>query len=115
MRPPGSILRAHSANTSVSSCRYSTYELGTPSRSSSSSYCLPAKYGGDVTTSATDPSATSGTARASPQTKGSATGLGGTTSSASDTTGGWKRRYKPEASWLSLRPTPKLDVEVGRR
>ena len=24
-----------------------------PSRSSSSSYCLPAKYGGDVTTSAT--------------------------------------------------------------
>ena len=66
MRPPGSSLRAHSANTSVSSWRYSTYELGTPSRSSSSSYCLPAKYGGDVTTSATEPSTIASMCRASP-------------------------------------------------
>ena len=57
MRPPGSSLRTHSAKTSVSISRYSRYDDGTPSRSSSSSYCLPAKYGGDVTTSATDPSA----------------------------------------------------------
>ena len=34
---------AHSAKTAVSSSRYSRYDDGTPSRSSSSSYCLPAK------------------------------------------------------------------------
>lgn len=50
--------------------RYSRYEAGTPSRSNSSSYCLPAKYGGEVTTRATEPSVTWAMLRASPQTKG---------------------------------------------
>ena len=37
MRPPGSSVRTHSANTARSNSRYSMYELGTPSLSSSSS------------------------------------------------------------------------------
>ena len=91
MRPPGSSVRAHSANTSRRSSRYSKYDDGTPSRASSSSYSLPAKYGGDVTTSATAPSAMVVMCRASPQTNGSATGLGGSTSASSDSAGGIKR------------------------
>ena len=91
MRPPGSSTRTHSANTSSSSWRYSRYDDGTPSRSSSSSYCLPAKYGGDVTTSATEPSAMVSMLRASPHTNGSATGVGGSTVSSSLTTGASKR------------------------
>ena len=54
MRPPGSSTRRHSANTSSSIARYSRYELGMPPSPSAVSYALPAKYGGDVTTSATD-------------------------------------------------------------
>ena len=70
---------AHSANTSVSSWRYSAYEDGMPSRSSSSSYCLPAKYGGDVTTSATEPSTIASMWRASPSWNGSTISYGSTT------------------------------------
>jgi hypothetical protein len=62
-----------------------------PSRSSSSSYCLPAKYGGDVTTRATEPSLMLSMCRASPQTKGSSTGTGGRTSISADSSGGSKR------------------------
>ena len=91
MRPPGSSLRTHSANTSVSISRYSRYDDGTPSRSSSSSYCLPAKYGGDVTTSATEPSATRSMCLASPRTKGSSTGSGRGTSSSAVRSGRRKR------------------------
>ena len=83
MRPPGSSTRTHSANTSCSNSRYSRYDAGTPSRSSSSSYCLPAKYGGEVTTSATEPSASVCMSRASPHTSGSVTGVGETTVSSS--------------------------------
>jgi hypothetical protein len=90
MRPPGSSFRAHSANTAVSRSRYSRYDDGTPSRSSSSSYCLPAKYGGDVTTSATDASGTASMWRASPCTNGSATSAV-TTASSVDSSGGRKR------------------------
>jgi hypothetical protein len=71
--------------------RYSRYEAGTPSRSNSSSYCLPAKYGGEVTTRATEPSVTWAMLRASPQTKGSATGSGASTVSSSDSSGVLKR------------------------
>ncbi len=91
IRPPGSSTRTHSANTSWSSSRYSRYELGTPSRSSSSSYCLPAKYGGEVTTSATAPSASVCIRRASPHTNGSSIGVGGNTRSSSLITGGSNR------------------------
>ena len=91
MRPPGSSTRTQSANTAASMSRYSRYDDGTPSRSSSSSYCLPAKYGGDVTTRATEASATVFIARASPHTKGSATGSAGATWSSLDSAGGWKR------------------------
>ncbi len=61
-----------------------------PPRPSSSSYCFPAKYGGDVTTSATDPSRTRSIARASPRWI-SSTMPGRWTSSSSDTTGGANR------------------------
>ena len=91
IRPPGSSTRTQSANTSASSSRYSRYELGMPSRSSSSSYCLPAKYGGDVTTRATELSASVCMSRASPHTNGSSTGLGGSTVASSSSTGGSKR------------------------
>jgi len=67
MRPPGSSFATHSANTSSSSWRYSAYDAGMPSRPSSSSYCLPAKYGGDVTTSATESDRTRSIDRASPR------------------------------------------------
>ena len=43
IRPPGSSFRTHSANTSVSNFRYSSYDDGMPSRANSSSYCFPAK------------------------------------------------------------------------
>ncbi len=52
-----------------------------PSLPSSSSYCLPAKYGGDVTTSATHLSAIALMSRASPQKIVSATGQSLTSSS----------------------------------
>ena len=91
IRPPGSSTRTQSAKTSCRSSRYSRYELGTPSRSSSSSYCLPAKYGGDVTTSATDPSRTVRMWRASPTTNGSSTGSIGNTVVSSSSCGGSKR------------------------
>ena len=46
---------------------YSVYDAGMPSAPSSSSYCLPAKYGGDVTTRATDDGCTRSIERASPR------------------------------------------------
>ncbi len=91
MRPPGSRVRTHSAKTAVSMSRYSRYDDGTPSRSSSSSYCLPAKYGGEVTTRATEPSATASMCLASPWTNGWTTGAGGGTELSVDTVGGRKR------------------------
>ncbi len=92
IRPPGSSLRLHSEKTSRSSSRYSMYDEGTPSRSSSSSYFLPAKYGGDVTTRATELSSRwPSILRASPRTNGLATGRAGATSSSSLSSGGSKR------------------------
>ena len=62
-----------------------------PSRSSSSSYCLPAKYGGDVTTSATDPSASASILRESPFWNGSSIGSGSRIVSSTDSSGGVNR------------------------
>ena len=58
IRPPGSSTRTHSANTDRSMSRNSRYvpgirESGSSSPFTASSYSLPTKYGGDVTTSAT--------------------------------------------------------------
>ena len=56
IRPPGSKTRTHSANTESSMVRYSKYVVGTRSSASAaieSSYSLPTKYGGEVTTKAT--------------------------------------------------------------
>jgi hypothetical protein len=52
---------------------------------------LPAKYGGEVTTSATELSANVVMLRASPHTNGSSSGVGGRTVSSSLTTGASKR------------------------
>jgi hypothetical protein len=53
---------------------------------------LPAKYGGEVTTSATLPSAIVCMWRASPHTNGSATGSGGATRASLSSWGASKRR-----------------------
>ena len=90
MRPPGSSTRRHSANTSRSIARYSRYEPGTPPSPRAASYSLPAKYGGDVTTNATEQSSTACMSRASPQMIESAARHGLTVSS-SDSSGGVKR------------------------
>ncbi|MEZ5250691.1 MAG: hypothetical protein R2713_16225 [Ilumatobacteraceae bacterium] len=61
-----------------------------PPSPSASSYALPAKYGGEVTTRATELSATSCMSRASPTTIRSTTAAGWIVSSAL-TSGAWKR------------------------
>ena len=69
---------------------YSVYDAGMPSAPSSSSYCLPAKYGGEVTTSATDEGCTRSIERASPRYISSTT-PGARTVASSDSTGGENR------------------------
>ena len=90
MRPPGSSTRRHSANTSRSIARYSRYEPGTPPSPRAASYSLPAKYGGDVTTSATQPSGRS-RARASAQRSGSPSSTAPATRSSPVTSGARNR------------------------
>ena len=90
-RPPGSSTRQHSAKTSRSISRYSTYDAGTWPSPMTASYSLPAKYGGDVTTSAIELSGTIERSRESPWITESFTAPASTTVVSSRVFGAGKR------------------------
>src|SRR6187200_724055 len=90
-RPPGSSTRQHSTNTSRSISRYSTYDAGTWPSPITASYSLPAKYGGDVTTSAIELSGIIDRSRESPWMTESLTSPASTTVVSSSNFGGGNR------------------------
>ena len=71
MRPPGSSFAHALGEHVVEQLEVLDVRAGTPPAPSSSSYCLPAKYGGDVTTRATESSGMSSRSRMSPWMHGS--------------------------------------------
>ena len=116
MRPPGSSTRTHSANTSCSSSRYSRYELGTPSRSSSSSYCLPGEVRrrGDDQRHAAVGERPHVAGVAAHERLGDRFG-GGTRVSVVEHRGARTAGRSRTRCAISRRPTPKFEVRVGRR
>ena len=90
IRPPGSRTRTHSAKTSRSIVEVVEVVAGMWPSPSASSYSLPAKYGGEVTTSATELDSTADMSRESPTMMRPAA-VHGLTTSSSEIVGGVNR------------------------